>query len=149
MGNMKMSDKGLKFLAHEEGEKLTAYQDQVGVWTISVGVTTYPNGKAVKQGDKLTQIESTILFKTTLKRFEARINKAITRDINQNQFDALVSLCYNIGEAAFATSTLVKKVNANPCDKEQIEKWLLAWRFAGGEPILLGRRKREVNLYFS
>lgn len=144
-----MSENGIKFLTLEEGVKLYPYLDSAGVATIGIGSTRYEDGRSVKMTDKpITLAEAKALFKNTLKGYEAQVNKSIPRPINQNQFDALVSLCYNIGKAGFSGSTVAKRVNKNPCDptiREAIERW----RFAGGEPILLGRRKREANLYFS
>ena len=87
------------------------------------------------------------LFKTTVKKYEDAVNK-ITSPTNQNQFDALVSLCYNIGVAGFLNSSIFKKVNANPNDPSINEAFKM-WKNAGGKPILLNRRIREANLYFS
>lgn len=145
---MKLSNKGYEFLGKEEGLRLTAYQDSVGVWTIGYGNTFYEDGSKVKQGDRITKERAMELFRSIVKRFEAGVNKTITRELNANQFDALVSLAYNIGVAAFSKSTVAKRVNANPCDPS-IRDAFLMWRNAGGKPILLNRRKREYELYRS
>ncbi len=143
------SQKGLDFIAKEEGLRLKPYLDSVKVPTIGIGSTRYEDGTKVKMTDPaITKERAYELFKNTLKKYEDAVNMAIHREVNQNQFDAMVSLCYNIGTGGFAGSTVAKKVNANPCDKT-IEDAFKMWRNAGGKPILLNRRIREAQLYFS
>jgi lysozyme len=73
----------------------------------------------------------------------------VTRDdISQSQFNALVSLCFNIGIAAFKGSTVLRRVNADPNDPDITQAFLM-WKNAGNKPVLLARRKRESALYFS
>lgn len=146
---MKTSAKGLDFIIKEEGLVLKPYLDSVKKPTIGIGSTFWEDGTPVKMTDKpITRERAIDLFKNTMKRYEAQVNKSITRPINQNQFDALVSLCYNIGTSGFASSTVAKLVQANPCDPN-IRHWFEAWKNAGGKPILLQRRIREHKLYFS
>lgn len=145
---MRLSEKGYEFLGKEEGLRFSAYQDSVGIWTIGYGNTFYENGVKVKKGDKITKERAMQLFRSIVKQFEDGVNTAIKRELNANQFDALVSLAYNIGVAGFKGSTVVKRVNANPCDPT-IRQAFEMWKSAGGKPILLNRRKREANLYFS
>jgi lysozyme len=146
---MTTSEKGIEFIAKEEGCVLHPYLDSVKKPTIGIGSTYWENGKAVSMTDSpITKARAIQLFHTTLKRYEAQVNTSVTRPINQNQFDALVSLCYNIGTSGFASSTVAKKVHDNPCDPS-IRQWFEAWKNAGGKPILLARRQREANLYFS
>lgn len=146
---MTTSQKGIDFIIKEEGMVLKPYLDSVKKPTIGIGSTYWEDGRSVKMTDApITKDRAVSLFRVTLKRYEAQVNQSITREINQNQFDALVSLCYNIGTNGFANSTVVKKVNNNPCDAD-IRQWFEAWKNAGGKPILLARRKREANLYFS
>jgi lysozyme len=142
-----VSPKGLKFIAKEEGCVLKPYKDSVGIPTIGVGCTYYENGERVKMTDSpITEARALQLFKNLLKTYEMCVYAHTRDDINQNQFDALVSLCFNIGTGAFNKSTLVKKVNANPNDPT-IGAAFEMWRNAGGKPILLNRRKREYQLY--
>lgn len=146
---MKTSAKGMDFIAKEEGLVLKPYLDSVNKPTIGVGSTYWEDGTPVKMTDKpISRDRAFSLFATTLKRYEDAVNKAVPRPINQNQFDALVSLCYNIGTAGFSSSTVAKRVNANPCDPT-IKAAFEMWKNAGGKPILLGRRRREASLYFS
>lgn len=144
----KLSEKGAAFIEREEGVILRPYRDSVGVWTIGIGSTRWEDGSPVKGTDKpITKERAMQLFKTTVKKYEDAVNK-ITSPTNQNQFDALVSLCYNIGVAGFLNSSVFKKVNANPNDPSINEAFKM-WKNAGGKPILLNRRIREANLYFS
>lgn len=149
---MKLSKKGFDFLAREEGLRLSAYRDQVGIPTIGFGNTFYEDGSKVKMGDKITRERAESLAKNILIQFEDAVNQKITSSINQNQYDALVSLAYNIGVAGFKGSTVARKVNANPNDptiRQSFESWRYGTINGKKEPILLGRRKREANLYFS
>jgi lysozyme len=84
-----------------------------------------------------------------LKKFEAAVNNAVTVPLNQNQFDALVSLAYNIGTNAFSKSTLVKKLNAN--DIRGAADQFDVWVNAGGKRMqgLVNRRAKEKALFLS
>lgn len=145
---MKLSEKGYTFLGKEEGIRLRAYLDPVGVPTIGYGNTFYQDGTKVKMGDTVTPCKANALFHSIVKEFEDGVNKYVTSDINQNQFDALVSIAYNIGLGAFKKSTLLKRVNINP-STPLIREAFIMWKFSGGKPILLNRRIREADLYFS
>ena len=92
--------------------------------------------------------EAIELLKSDLKRFEDVVNKSIKYPIEQNQFDALVSLAFNIGTNAFANSTVVKRINAGADMKDVEEAWKM-WRKGGGKvlPVLVARRGREIKLY--
>ncbi|WP_432714795.1 lysozyme [Pedobacter sp.] len=144
--NMKIDIKGRELIYKEEGVVLSAYLDSVKIPTIGVGFTFYPNGDKVKMGDKITHVKCDEIFDKIVVQFEQAVNKAIKVPITQNQFNAMVSLCFNIGVKAFSDSTLVKKINSNSSILE-VEKWFTAWCNAGGAPILLGRRKREFKIY--
>ncbi len=142
---MKISDKGIEFLIKEEGGiRLKAYKCQAGILTIGVGHT----GKDVKEGMEITEEKAIELLKLDLRRFEDVVNKNINVTLKQHEFDALISLAFNIGCAAFSNSTVVKKINtgAKMCEVE--EAWKM-WRKGGGKvlPILVRRREREVKMY--
>jgi lysozyme len=81
--------------------------------------------------------------------FEQYVDSYCRDDINQNQFDALVSFAYNLGPGNLKSSTLLKKVNANPED-ESIRLEFMKWVKAGGKTLkgLVRRREAEANLYF-
>jgi len=82
-----------------------------------------------------------------LKKFERTVNEAVTVPLNQNQFDALVSLTYNIGSGAFEKSTLVKKLNTG--DYTGAANQYDVWVNAGGKRLqgLVNRRAKEKELF--
>jgi lysozyme len=144
-----VSQAGLDFISNEEGCILHPYKDSVGVWTIGIGCTYWENGNKIKPTDKpITKERAYKLFKAVLRSYELTVYSTTRDDINQNQFDALTSLCFNIGTAGFRTSTVLKKVNANPNDVA-IKQAFGMWKNAGSKKgVLLARRKREADLYF-
>jgi len=138
----------MDFIANEEGCILHPYKDSVGVWTIGIGCTYYSNGNKVQGTDAPINKEyALLLFAALLRHYELAVWANTRDDIKQSQFDALVSLCYNIGVTAFKGSTVLERVNENP-DGLDIGAAFLMWKNAGGLPSLLGRRKREAALYF-
>ncbi len=141
---MKLDTKGRQHLIQEEGLRLKAYKDTVGIWTIGVGNTYYEDGSKVKQGDVITKERAESLLNVVVKQFEDNINKVVTVPLNQNQFNALVSFSYNIGIGAFNKSTLLKLLNQGEYIQaaEQFMKWLKP-------PELKGRRTREKNLFLT
>lgn len=144
---MRISENGIEFIRQLEGEKLTAYPDIVGIWTIGVGHTGFVDGKPVARGMAITKEKSKELLTADLKRFESAVNDAVKVTLTQNQFDALVSLAFNIGEGAFARSTLVNKLNAG--DKKGAAEQFLVWKNAGGRVSqgLLNRRQEEKAIF--
>lgn len=140
---------GIDLICGFEGKRLVAYDDGVGVWTIGFGTTIYPNGTKVKKGDVCTESQAKEYMAHDLKKFELAVNAAVTVPLNQNQFDALVSLAYNIGTNAFKNSTLVKKLNAG--DYRGAADQFDVWVNAGGKRMqgLVNRRAREKALYLA
>ncbi|ENU40355.1 lysozyme [Acinetobacter johnsonii] len=140
---------GVDLICGFEGKRLAAYDDGVGVWTIGFGTTVYPNGIKVMKGDTCTEAQAKTYMAHDLKKFEATVNKAVTVQLNQNQFDALLSLAYNIGASAFSQSTLVKKLNAN--DIRGAADQFDVWVNAGGKRMqgLVNRRAKEKALFLS
>lgn len=138
---------GIDLICGFEGLRLKAYDDGVGVWTIGFGTTVYPNGIRVKKGDTCTEAQAKAYMVYDLKKFESAVNNAVTVPLNQNQFDALVSLTYNIGPSAFSKSTLVKKLNAGDIRgaAEQFDVWVNA----GGKRMqgLVNRRAKEKEVF--
>jgi len=143
----KVSGGGLDFIIGEEGLILHPYLDSVKVPTIGVGCTYYENGEKVKMSDPaITKERAKELFSNLLKHYELAVYSNTRDDINQNQFDSLVSLCFNIGVNGFKGSTLLKRVNSK-ASNDLIQKGFQMWKNAGGKPILLARRNREYALY--
>ena len=162
---MQTSQTGINLIKKLEGCKLEAYQCSAGVWTIGYGHT----GADVFKGKKITQNDAETLLKTDLKRFETAINNLlicgsgsspqacveqdggllIPVDLNQNQFDALVSFIYNIGINAFKNSTMLKYLNRG--DFYSAAKEFDRWIYAGGKVSegLKNRRNAEKTLFLT
>ncbi|MCS3527926.1 lysozyme [Acinetobacter johnsonii] len=140
---------GVDLICGFEGKRLAAYDDGVGVWTIGFGTTVYPNGIKVQKGDTCTEAQAKVYMAHDLKKFELAVNNAVKVPLNQNQFDALVSLAYNIGTNAFSKSTLVKKLNAS--DIQGAADQFDVWVNAGGKRMqgLVNRRAKEKALFLS
>ena len=147
--SMSVSNKGVDLICEFEGEQLVAYDDGVGVWTIGFGTIKYPNGVRVKKGDTCTLDQAKDYMRHDLIEFEHTVNSSVKVPLNQNQFDALVSLAYNIGSNAFKSSTLVKKLNAG--DYQGAADQFNVWVNAGGKRMqgLVNRRDREKLLFLS
>ena len=147
--SMSVSNKGVDLICEFEGKRLIAYDDGVGIWTIGFGTIKYPNGVRVKKGDTCTLEQAKEYMRHDLIEFEHTVNSSVKVPLNQNQFDALVSLAYNIGSSAFKSSTLVKKLNAG--DYQGAADQFNVWVNGGGKRIqgLVNRRDREKLLFLS
>lgn len=132
-----------------EGCRLTAYQDCVNVWTIGYGWTQCVEGKIIGPGMVITQSMADDLLLDGIEQYENAVNELVTVKINQQQFDALVDLTYNIGISALKNSTLLKKLNSNNYNVAADE--FLRWNKAGGKTLagLTRRREAERDLFLS
>ncbi|WP_459661291.1 lysozyme [Acinetobacter calcoaceticus] len=146
-GGKSTSDVGVNLISGFEDTRLKAYDDGVGIWTIGIGTTIYPNGVKVKQGDTCTLDQAKTYFKHDLGKFEKTVNDYVKVPLTQNQFDALVSLTYNIGSGAFNNSTLLKRLNKS--DYQGAADQFLVWNKAGGKVVkgLVRRREAERSLF--
>ena len=154
---MQMSPHGLELLEQWEGFKTTVYKDSAGLPTIGVGhlltkselssgkITI--NGVPVKYGDGLTEQQVTDLLAQDVQPAAAAVNNNVKVDLNQNQFDALVSFTFNVGVGAFTSSTLLKVLNQGQYD--EVPTQLLRWTRAGGQVVqgLVNRRNNEIKLW--
>jgi lysozyme len=148
---MILDNKGYLLITKFEGLRLKPYLCSAKIPTIGYGNTYYPDGKRVTLLDKeITKQQAFDMFKEVANRFAKRVDTLVTSNINQNQFNALVSFAYNVGTGNFSSSTLLKKVNRNP-DDLTIKDEFLRWNKAGGKVIngLTNRRNEEAILYFS
>ena len=148
---MILDNKGYLLITKFEGLSLKPYLCSAKIPTIGYGNTYYPDGKRVTLLDKeITKKEAFDMFKELANRFAKRVDTLVTSNLNQNQFNALVSFAYNVGTGNFASSTLLKKVNKNPNDLT-IKDEFLRWNKADGKVIngLTNRRNEEAILYFS
>jgi lysozyme len=148
---MILDNKGYLFITKHEGLRLKPYLCPAKIPTIGYGNTYYSDGKKVTLLDKdITKQQAFDMFKEIANRFGKRVDELVTSNINQNQFNALVSFAYNVGTGNFASSTLLKKINKNPNDLT-LKAEFLRWNKAGGKVLngLTNRRNEEADLYFS
>ena len=148
---MILDNKGYLFITKHEGLRLKPYLCPAKIPTIGYGNTYYSDGKKVTLLDKeITKQQAFDMFKDIANRFGKRVDELVTSNINQNQFNALVSFAYNVGTGNFSSSTLLKKVNKNPNDLT-LKAEFLRWNKAGGKVLngLTNRRNEEADLYFS
>ena len=104
-------------------------------------------GADVRAGDTITEAEATALMKKDLKVFENAVRSAVKVEITQSQFDALVSLSYNIGTGAFASSDTVKSLNKGEVGHAAVD--IPSWRRGMGYQILPGlEKRRQTELEF-
>lgn len=141
---MKTSDRGIELIKRHEGSVLTAYKCPAGVWTIGYGHTGN-----VSEGMVIDEARAEQLLRDDLKTAEDAVNKQ-RLNLNQNQFDALVSFVFNVGTGNFKNSTLLRKAKFNENDPS-IAAEFRKWKYGGGRvlPGLIKRREDEAQLYFS
>jgi lysozyme len=137
------SNEGLKFIMQEEGVVLHVYKDSAGYPTIGVGHLIQP-GEDFSKG--ITYEEAMELLRKDVKRFEDLIKKFILTQLNQSQFDALVSLCFNCGSGPLLGG-VGQSINSGMFYLVD-EKWR-QWIRAGGKvnKVLVARRERELKLW--
>ena len=141
-----LSAAGLGGIASHEGFRSEAYIPVPGdKITIAYGNTFYEDGSPIKLGDKITKERAVILLKNTSTLFEQKIKQCIKVPLHQYEYDAFVSLTFNIGSGAFCGSTLVKRLNnfdyAGACQE------ILKWDRYNGKPLkgLTNRRQQEYK----
>ena len=150
---MNISKKGISLIHSFESCILKAYKDpgsKDGLpITVGWGSTFYTDGSRIKLTDIITQQHANDLFVCEIGR-KSNVLTAMKLKINQNQYDSLCSLIYNIGVGAFNSSTLLKKIKVNPND-ETIRAEFMKWINNDGKVLkgLIRRRKAEADLYFS
>ena len=143
-----ISAAGLAFIKKYEGLRLSAYHCPAGIVTIGYGSTRYPEGRLVMISDELSsEEEANQLLLSTISEFESAVNEKLL-NVNQNQFDALLSFAYNVGVQAFYESTLLKKAKINVNDLTIYDEFK-RWNKASGMVLagLTARRSEEADLY--
>lgn len=144
--NMKTSQTGIDLIKKFEGCQLKAYLCPAGVWTIGVGHTG-----GVKQGQVITQKQADDLLRQDVEKFEDAIHQFVKVELNQNQFDALVSWTFNLGGGALQKSDMLTFINKG--DFTNAAKELVLWNKAtvkGQRVVLSGlvkRREAEKDLF--
>lgn len=155
---MKTSTTGIQMIMQLEGAIPDVYRDAVGLPTIGVGhllsQDEISSGKIELSDGAVLDIRQPLsysdmhrLLMDDLTSREAAVVAAINVPLMQNQFDALVSFCFNVGNRAFTRSTLVKKINAG--EWENIPEQFRRWNKAGGRVIegLVNRRETEIAMF--
>lgn len=148
---MRISKNGLYIIKKYEGFRNHPYLDTANVPTIGYGFTYYSDSTKVKMTDApMTKCDADVYIEELVVVYEDAVNRNVKRVLNQNQFDAIVSFTYNLGESNLKVSTLLKKINKNPCDPA-IEQEFQKWVYSGGKKSkgLKKRRNQEYYLYNS
>lgn len=148
---MKISQQGIDLIKQFEGFRAKPYLCSAKVPTIGYGSTRYADGTPVSLRDPaISEAEALELFASTLTTYEKAVTKAVKIPLEQYEFDALVSLCYNIGVGNFTSSTLLKLLNEGEV-KSKVAEQFLRWNRAGGKVIkgLVHRREAEKSLFLS
>ena len=150
--SLKVDDFGRELIAKFEGCRNLAYKDSVGIATIGIGFIRYTlgekAGQRVKNGDFLSDEEIIAEFSNQIQTYENAVKSAVKVQLTQSQFNACVSLCYNIGVAAFSNSSVVRELNQSRF--QAACRAFALWNKAGGRVIqgLVNRRLLEQKEFF-
>lgn len=144
-----MNERALELIRKYEGYSEVAYKCPAGVWTIGYGHT-----KGVVKGSIVDRERAEEYLAEDYEEAEKAVLSMVTQKLTSNQLGALVSFVFNLGAGNFRSSTLKRKINANPND-ETIANEFMRWRYAhdgdGNIVELAGlkaRREAEADLYF-
>lgn len=142
---MTLSNKGLAFTAGLEGIGLTKYLDSVNVQTIGIGSTAsdIPDLSSWAWDKKISIGEAFELYRNHMEKYIRAVQKALKVKVEQSQFDALVSICYNIGVGGLAKSTFIKRIN-NKESLSSIRQAILMW---DKPKEIIKRRTKEADLF--
>lgn len=141
---MQTSPDGLAKLVAREGRKLRAYQDTKKIWTIGIGHTSAAGPPVVTPGLTITAEECDALFAHDIVKYEKTVNESLNRPVPQVCYDALVSICFNIGQPKFKTSTFLRLINAGAWN--DAAEAILLWN---KPPEIQGRRRSEYEQFRS
>lgn len=147
--HLKVSEKGKTLIKEFEGLRLNSYRDSVGVWTIGYGhtVTARPN-------QTITEKQADELLDKDIVRFEDSVKRAVKVPLTQNQFDALVSIVFNVGEGASHKSGIIRLKDGRPStllrrlnegDYLGAAVAFKDWKYAGGRVLRGLERRREAE----
>ena len=146
---MKMTDEGLALIKRFEGFRGSAYRCPAGLWTIGYGHTSRAGPPAVTPNLRMTEAQAHGVLTADVERFARDVRLALRRDLNDQQFSALVSFAYNVGAGAFLASSVLKAVNAG--DFDAVPRRLQLWIKGDGRvlPGLVKRRAAEAEMFMS
>lgn len=142
---MKISENGIELIKRLEGLKLNSYKCPAGVWTIGYGHT----GKDVTAGQKITADQAEKLLANDIQSICYPALNQVKVPLSQNQFDALCSFVFNIGQNNFLSSTLFKLLNSGRY--KQASQQFSRWVFSNHVKLsgLVTRRDAECRLFNS
>lgn len=143
---MRTSNKGMLEILSHEWIVLSRYKDIKGIWTIGAGHTKAAGGLNPEEFmGEITASDAIELFREDLVQYEKGVNKAFTRVLTQEQFDAAVSFNFNTG--AIQRASWVKHFNKNNDSKAEFssKSGIMAWR---KPKRIIGRRQKERDLFF-
>ncbi len=143
----RITEAGLAHIKQWEGKRNVAYRDVAGVLTIGFGHTSAAGIPKVRDGMRISDQEADDILRQDLRKFEAAVERLVKVPLTDNQFAVLVSFAFNVGDGAFAKSTLLRKLNKG--DYEAVPVELMKWVNAGGKRVqgLVNRRAAEAGLW--
>ena len=161
---MKISNKGLRFIEEVEGKCHSVYLDSGGEPTIGIGHLLTKDerrsGKLIakdvneslfiidyRSTPELSDNEIYAILRYDLISVEQTVNKYVGTPLSQNQYDALVSFAFNVGNTAFRHSTLLRLLNSGQYD--EVPNQMRRWKYDNGKVVkgLINRREKEVALW--
>jgi lysozyme len=140
---MSIAESTINIIVNFEGKRNRAYKDSRGLWTIGVGHLIKPNEKHLITAE-LTDKEVHELLRHDLNQCDEAVTSSVRVPLTQNQYDALYSLCFNIGPNGFKTSTIVRRLNQG--DYRGAAEHFMDWIYPSE---LIGRRKKEKALFLT
>jgi lysozyme len=143
---MQISFNGIESLKQLEGFESKAYKDTGGVWTIGYGTIRWLD-KPVEAGQTITEKEAVLALQADLAWAQTAVNQLVRCSLKQNEFDALVSFVYNVGESAFAKSTMLRLLNQQR--KKEAAAQFQRWVYGNGKIVkgLVNRRIQERRMF--
>lgn len=138
---MAIAKSTFEFITGFEGKRNSAYKDSKGLWTTGVGHLIKPSEPHLLKA-KLTDAQVEELFNKDIEWCASAVERAVKVPLTQNQFDALYSLCFNIGETNFRKSSVLRRLNAG--DYKGAADAILMWN----KPAVLMRRREKERAHF-
>ena len=147
---MKTSQRGLELIKAYEGVRFKPYRDCVGLYTVGVGHLIGDGTVLPDSWNRTFSIEEVNeLLVADVRKFELGVARYVNVELSQNQYDAIIDFCFNLGLGTFQRSSVRQAINRR--DKAGVVRNLLKYNKAGGKiiPQLDRRRKAEAQLFLS
>lgn len=145
---MKISSEGLALIKKHEGFREKMYFDQAGKPTIGYGTLIDTTAEQVYMTEPITKAEAEDLLVRDVSVAENAVERFVRGELEQHEYDALVSFVYNVGSGNFQNSTMLTHLNSGS-NRETVANEFLKWKYAGGKISsgLLSRREKERSLF--